>query len=515
MKNISSNSKGNAVSKAPNQIKPTTKRLRPYQIEAVSAVLSVIDQTDIMHIVEMPTGSGTTRVIAAIAENLEGRQVLILTPRCKLLKQTRTELGEHGVLSGLLGNDLGDDHELVIATNQTAIRRRNLTAPDVILIDEVHLIPDVGMYARLLAAYPRAKVIGFTATPYRDNRHLVKGICDMSGTRPWKVLYQQNMIELIRGGYLVAPRSMSTPASELFNSDEKPCRLVVTQHNIVHLVDSIEKNGRRRCVLFCEDINHAKATASFLREQGQTSVYLVHSKLPPATQEDAYKKFEHAHGISWLVNVGLVSIGVDIPCIDSVAIMRDVGSIALLIQMIGRGLRPFKGKPDCLIYDFGNGTSRFGFIDSPKLSQANPIGNEGNHFFKTCPDCETLLHPFDKVCKHCAYVFVQPVKINAEAKSVQLLSKSTLSSSLELTDHLIVNYGGASQEKQSNGTWLITHALFDGTRKLIALDAKAEYSDEPGPYQLGDEVLVKVRSGSYVDLQYRINVIRNSAGNKP
>lgn len=503
MSNIANKSNELAFWSAVDQSSTEHNKLRPYQEDAKKAVLKAINTLHIMDLVVMPTGSGKSRLISSIAESLSHKRVLILTPRCKLLKQTSQVLGRHGILSGALGNELGNNHGLVLATIQTAIQRNDLIAPDVILIDEVHFISDTGLYAQFLRQYPNAKVIGFTATPYRENQHLVKGIYGSPNYLPWKVLYQKDMIELIDDGYLVAPQSMSTSAQDLFSSNYLPTRLLVTRHNIAHLVNSLKKNGRRRCIVFCEDIEHAEATAKLIKETGQSSVFVVHSGMSVKAQEFAYQQFEYAQSASWLVNVGLVSVGVDIPCTDAIAIMRDVGSLALLIQMIGRGLRPFGVKVSCLVYDFGNGTSRFGFIDAPRLQGAKESGQnsvEGKHVFKTCPKCDALSPPAVKTCKNCGHAFDQFVKINAEAKSVQLLSSSVRNAPSHFTDHLFVSYGGATQTQQTNGTWLITHKLFDQSRELYALEATSSTKADPKKYELGHQVLVRRGPGAYVEI---------------
>ena len=98
-------------------------RLRPYQHSAVEAAISGI-QAGQPGLLVMPTGSGKSVVISEIVNRLDGKQILVITPRRSLLMQTRTRLGVHGVLSSGLGNDLGDDHKVIAGTYQTMTRRR-------------------------------------------------------------------------------------------------------------------------------------------------------------------------------------------------------------------------------------------------------------------------------------------------------------------------------------------------------------------------------------------------------
>ena len=52
-----------------------------------------------------------------------------------------------------------------------------------------------------------------------------------------------------------------------------------------------------------------------------------------------------------LINVGVLTEGTDIPCVDCIMIERTVASPVLMSQMVGRGLRLFPGKTDCLVLD--------------------------------------------------------------------------------------------------------------------------------------------------------------------
>ena len=118
-------------------------------------------------------------------------------------------------------------------------------------------------------------------------------------------------------------------------------------------------------------------------------------------------------------------MGVDIPCIDCVVILRDVSSYSLFVQMVGRGLRPSDSKNECLVFDFGGATNRFGFIDQPdfKLSDSNIIRShgKGKARVKTCP-CGTLVVLNARTCPCCNHVFDFESKLNAMSSAAPLLS---------------------------------------------------------------------------------------------
>ncbi len=431
----------------------------------------------------MPTGSGKSIVISAIVDCLDGRQILIITPRKRLLLQTCTRLRHHGVLSAGLGNDLGHGHRVVAGTYQTMVRRSEMAAPDVIIIDECHLVPPDGSYAELLRRFPRAAVVGLTATPFRAQRHI--RYCGID----WQQGFEVPMVDLIDQGVLVRPISMSTGKGFSMPEDETASLEEVTTRIAPGLRASVASERRSRCVVFCADIAHAVFTAGQLRAQGEASVHVVHSKQRGDVQEAEIQAFQSAAGRSWLINVNLISVGVDIPCIDAVAILRNVSSLALLIQMIGRGLRIFDGKADCLVWDYGNGTRRFGFIDDPRLD-ANEAGTAPPSQ-KTCPTCSALLLALARSCPRCGHEFSRSVSLNDAASGSPLLS----------ADYRVATYGGARVTRDARGIWIVQHELIDdGVRLVSTTSARSEADARMAVRPAGTSVLVRRLAGRQVKI---------------
>lgn len=89
--------------------------LRQYQRDAIACAVAEMAPGS-RNMLVLPTGGGKSVVIAAIAGMYPGRQILIITPRVRLVKQLRQILGDHGALSASLGHDLGDQDNLLIGT---------------------------------------------------------------------------------------------------------------------------------------------------------------------------------------------------------------------------------------------------------------------------------------------------------------------------------------------------------------------------------------------------------------
>lgn len=387
--------------------------LRPYQSDANAAAIAGIEVPG-WSLIEIPTGGGKSLVIKAIAQHAAKLQTIVVTPRRKLLQQLKAILPETmGTMSAEFGNDDGSEHGQVLGTSLTIISRE-MKAPELILIDECHLVAPHSALSNWLKQFPDAKVIGFTATPYRGNTHI--------SSLGWNTIYRISIPELVRQRYLVPPRSMATGS---LAADFESNNLAKTDMLLAPLRLNVNEQSKKRTIVFCQDIPHAQHVAEELTKLGERSISLVHSHMSNAAIDAQYAAFSQATGSSWLINVTLASIGVDIPCIDCVVILRDVSSYSLFVQMVGRGLRLSENKNECLVFDFGDATNRFGFIDKPdfKLSCSDVIrsNGKGEARFKACV-CGTQVAVNAKICPHCHHYFDFDSKLRAMSSDASLLS---------------------------------------------------------------------------------------------
>ena len=440
--------------------------------------------------IHMPTGTGKSKLIGLLSDRLRTNQVLIITPRIDLVTQTQPELGNHGVLSGNLGKERGNEHNLFIGTYQTMIKRHDMKVPDVIIIDECHYVPEEGDYRDLIARYPRAAVIGLTATPYRGEKHIKE--CGLE----WQTVFAVSLIDMIKEGILVPPKSMATTDSPSLGMNPSVTAADITTQIIPKLIADVIVQERKKILVFCIDIKHARQTAELLRRHGEKNVYLVHSGPSKSKRKRMYEGFTLDSERSWLINVSLVTFGVNIRPIDCIAILRGVSSYSLLVQMIGRGLRTYGGKKDCLVYDFGNGTSRFGFLDSPLFNDQTKKKETGGFQFKKCPECAANVHLSTMTCQHCGHEFSSSCSLKESSVASQLLS----------IDYIVVSYVGSQQSTDVKGNHIIEHQLTGSSGDTYrALTAWAQGTPRPrqvSVYAKGTPLLVqrKHQTGSLVNI---------------
>src|SRR2546423_4939081 len=192
---------------------PSTFRLtpRPYQYEAVAALLAATARGVRRPLLVLPTGTGKTIVFALLVQRRRGRS-LILAHRDELIQQAvdKLHLVDPTLPLGVV-QATRDEHTAptVVASVQTLSRRTRLTrvTPDfqTIVIDEAHHAP-APTYRRILD-YCRSwrpdgpLVVGVTATPERGDRQSLHPVFE-------RIVYQKTLLEMMQAGYLVDLRAM-------------------------------------------------------------------------------------------------------------------------------------------------------------------------------------------------------------------------------------------------------------------------------------------------------------------
>jgi hypothetical protein len=92
-----------------------------------------------------------------------------------------------------------------------------------------------------------------------------------------------------------------------------------------------------------------------------------------------------------LVNCEVLTEGVDIPPIDCILMARPTLSHVLYQQMLGRGLRLFGSKRDCLVLDVVDNTQRTNLVTSPSIFGLLPTFNaESRDILETKRQLESL-----------------------------------------------------------------------------------------------------------------------------
>ena len=304
--------------------------------------------------VQMPTGTGKTHLLAAIVREFlcgSGSRVWIVAHRRELVEQIEETVSRYG-----MGRE---DGSVRVMSIQWLSRNRKIVngQPDLIVIDEAHHAL-AETYRELWKSYPEARKLGMTATPCRLNR---KGFTDLFDT----LITSWSIAEFIGRGWLSSFDYVSIRA----NSREQ--RLVdslkkrgadgdyqVKEMNAVlnretgirQLYESVRRYAAgKKGIVYAVSIAHARQIAAYYSLHGVESV-AIDSRTPALERKELVEDFRRGK-ISVLVNVDIFSEGFDCPDVEFVQLARPTLSLAKYLQQVGRGLRKSGDKESCMLID--------------------------------------------------------------------------------------------------------------------------------------------------------------------
>lgn len=346
-----------------------------------------------------------------------------------------------------------------------------------IVVHNCHLIPRAAetRYGQFISdmhiANPNVAVVGFTATPYRlDSGTLHEG----EGALFDGIAYVCEMKKLIGDGYLVPviskggvekidlshvhTRAGDYAANELAHAADDP-------QLIKHAVAEIVAYGkdRKAWLIFASGVTHAEHVAEEVRKHGITCE-VVTGETPKGERDATVEKFKTG-GIRCLVNVAVFTTGFNVPRCDMIALLMATQSTGKYVQIVGRGMRTYPGKENCLLMDYGGNVLAHGMVDDIEPIQTANIFNvvENPDPVKECPQCRALLHTRVMICPACDYEFPVTATHGTEAYDGAVLSDQQAEFVVEVVEMY------CTRHHKIGGTDSVKMAFYDKADKEYAL----------------------------------------------
>ena len=345
-------------------------QLFDYQEDMVKRVQEAFRHHDSV-MVQMPTGTGKTYLLAALVGLFLKEEVWVVAHRRELVSQIKDTLERF--FSSLKTTSIKVTSIQWLSKHYREMEEK----PGLIVIDEAHHAL-AETCAEVMNAYPKAKKLGLTATPYRLNG---KGFTDLFDT----LLCSWSMEKFIAEGrlslydyYSIKPDSA---AQLLIDSLQKRGADGDYQQKELNEVMDVKPSLERLCltikeyvpgkkgIVYAISIQHAEHIAEFYRENGIKAV-AISSKTPSSLRKELIERFKSSSlssslnsasdDIEVLVSVDLFSEGFDCPDVEFIQLARPTLSLAKYMQMVGRGLRVAEGKEYCVILDNVGLYKRFG-----------------------------------------------------------------------------------------------------------------------------------------------------------
>lgn len=356
-----------------------------------------------------PCGFGKSYCIAELARRavVRKRKTLILSHRLILLRQNNGSLADFGHTMITINDEndsMGTTGMLYCATLQTIqsrLRRDGfacfLSTFELILIDECHTQNANFLFET--GIIDETMVIGFSGSPRRTGNQRQLGMDYET------IVLSETVNSLIGHKKLVPCRYFEVPfdvsglkVDPLSGDYTAKSQYIKFDSPEVYggVIDNYRRYGESRpFVCFCSNIAHViKTTREFCMSGIQVRFVVSNLNRPnkPASEGAEYERYldhleaytllqENRHlrldqtevnaafdsgEIAGVVSINVMTTGWDYKPLSCLILNRATTSLPLLIQMFGRVQRPFAGKSDAIILDFGENVKRLGDAETDR-----------------------------------------------------------------------------------------------------------------------------------------------------
>ncbi len=371
-------------------------QLRPYQAEAKQAILSAWSEGYQKTLLVLPTGCGKTVVFSSVAEEQvnKGHRVLIMAHRGELLTQAADKLmdatGLESVLEKAESSSLGSSVPVTVGSVQSLAQEKRLARfpsdyfQDIIVDEAHHCLSD--SYKRVLNHFPKANILGVTATPDRGD---MKNLGEFFDNKA----YEYSMNEAIREGYLCPIKAQMIPLEldisnvGVSNGDYAVGEIGSALEPYLHQIalEMLRYCKGRKTVVFLPLIKTSQKFCQMLNDIGLSAAEVNGDS---ADRAEVLADFE-AGKYDVLCNSMLLTEGWDCPSVDCIVVLRPTKVRGLYQQMVGRGMRlsPETGKEHLLLLDFLWMTERHDLCrPSSLISKDATIAKKIDDLLKNCDE---------------------------------------------------------------------------------------------------------------------------------
>lgn len=341
-------------------------QIRPYQDQAVGALIEGKGGVGSLGILKMPIRSGKTLTASLLIERI-GLKTLFVVPSLLLADQSASVFRR--VFDGLEVTTLCEGRiastkaEIVVATFQSLMagyKRRDmfvgwtLDTTGLLIVDECHHL-EAEEWRKPLLECPAPARVGLSATAYISRRKpnersalWLKALCG-------PIVYEVSMDYLVKKGWLVQTEvrlfTVESPATEGKWDSRLYDRLITNNHlrNSLIVGSAVEaRDGGRRVLVDIGRVEHGKVLLSMLRAAGLRVALLIGSS---QSDDRAEVIGRLKAGTLDVVVSTLLGEGVDIPELEVVINAEGGASKKTTIQRL-RNMTPAEGKDAATIVDF-------------------------------------------------------------------------------------------------------------------------------------------------------------------
>lgn len=358
-----------------------SQRLREPQIDGHAAAVTYFGGGGHRAMEQIPVGCGKSGLIALLPFGVAHGRVLVIAPNIQIKDQLAKDLDvsdascfyrRMGVLDDLASgpfraeldsaanfHDCENAHIVVTNIQQLAERADGWMDQfpddffDLIIVDEGHhnAAPS---WQRVFDAFPAAKVISLTATPFRADGQEVEG----------DEIYCYTFREAMRRGYIKDIRAENVAPTELLFTYEgdlhqhtleevlalreedwfskgvalaEECNISIVDGSIAWLNDLRFSGMHHQLIAVACSIDHARQIRGLYAERGFESE-VIHSRMDQRDRDEVLRNLRSGL-LDVVVQVAMLGEGFDHPALSVAAVFRPFRSLSPYIQFVGRVMR--------------------------------------------------------------------------------------------------------------------------------------------------------------------------------
>ena len=372
---------------------PSHRILTALQDEALQELRRARALAQPAGLVVLPPGCGKTRLAAEDAQAAQAQRVLYVAHSQEILDVAESEFnavfGVDLIRRHTSSNSLRTPARVNIATIQLVNRHLQHVRPamyDYLVVDEFHHAA-APSYRRLLERVRPRFLLGLTATPFRADRQDILTLCNNN------VVVEVELRGAIDGGLLTPYHyygcfdnidyTRIRHNGTRYDIRDLERALVVPERDAAIIAEWIRIAEYRPTLAFCCSHRHAHRFSRQLQNRGiAAAVYLSYTPAP----ERLSLVREHAQGeLKVLCVVDVLNEGADLPHVECLLFLRPTESKRIFFQQLGRGLRRYVGKSQCIVIDFiGNFKNAYRIPEyqglHPMEEDPNPLGGRPRSF---------------------------------------------------------------------------------------------------------------------------------------
>ena len=322
---------------------------RPYQESLIKLALEKR-----CALIEAPTGSGKTIILAGLLKALDGKSGVVFFNQKGILLQTYDFLKELGFDVGIAFGEGLDIKPVTLCTVQSVhkIIDSHLDNADFIVFDEVHEFSKGKLATKVVKSFPKASYrFGMSATMPKERMAKLNLVSYLG-----RVISEVDVESLVKDGFLTPPVVTFIDVDEY--TDHSLLNSTYVDIYDSHIINNVSRNEKikevcetissGRVLILVKNLKHLKILQNLI--PGSVT---LEGKDDVITRRDTIQEFK-TDKRAILIGTKIMQTGIDIPEITHLINARGLKSEIATIQALGRALRIHESKTEVSIYDFAD-----------------------------------------------------------------------------------------------------------------------------------------------------------------